>query len=78
MLAEIRRGGCAVSDRQITDDAISVAAPVRGPHGDVVASVSVVVHADGARPNALIPAVRIAGAGISRALGWQPPTGTSA
>jgi DNA-binding IclR family transcriptional regulator len=78
MLAEIRRGGCAVSDRQITDDAISVAAPVRGPHGDVVASVSVVVHADGVRPNALIPAVRIAGAGISRALGWQPPTGTSA
>jgi len=78
MLAEIRRTGCAVSDRQITDDAVSVAAPVRGPHGDVVASVSVVVHADGARPSALIPAVRIAGAGISRALGWQPPTGTSA
>lgn len=72
MLAEIRRGGCAVSDRQITDDAISVAAPVRGPRGDVVASVSVVVHAEGARPNALIPAVRLAGAGISRALGWQP------
>lgn len=71
MLAEIRHSGCAVSDRQITDDAISVAAPVRGPHGDVVASVSVVVHADGARPNALGPAVRLAGAGISRALGWQ-------
>ena len=30
---------------------------------------------DGVRPNALVPAVRIAGAGISRALGWQPPTG---
>lgn len=72
MLAEVRHAGCAVSDRQITDDALSVAAPVRGPHGDVVASVSVVVHADGARPNALIPAVRVAGAGISRALGWQP------
>ena len=71
MLAEIRHSGCAVSDRQITDDAISVAAPVRGPRGDVVASVSVVVHAAGARPNALIPVVRLAGAGISRALGWQ-------
>jgi DNA-binding IclR family transcriptional regulator len=72
MLAEIRHRGCAVSDRQITDDAVSVAAPVRGPHGDVVASVSVVVHAEGARPAALVPAVRLAGAGISRALGWQP------
>ncbi|WP_194891535.1 IclR family transcriptional regulator [Catenulispora pinisilvae] len=78
MLAEVRQCGCAVSERQITDDALSVAAPVRGPHGDVVASVSVVVHAVGARPNALIPAVRVAGAGISRALGWQPPTGASA
>ena len=71
MLAEIRHTGCAVSERQITDDAVSVAAPVRGPRGDVVASVSVVVHADGARPAALMPAVRLAGAGISRALGWQ-------
>lgn len=71
MLAEIRHTGCAVSDRQITDDAVSVAAPVRGPRGDVIASVSVVVHAQGARPSALIPAVRLAGAGISRALGWQ-------
>lgn len=72
MLAEVRHSGCAVSDRQITDDAVAVAAPVRGPHGDVVASVSVVVHAEGARPAALVPAVRLAGVGISRALGWQP------
>ncbi|CAG7612925.1 IclR family transcriptional regulator [Actinacidiphila bryophytorum] len=72
MLAEVRRGGCAVSDRQITEDALSVAAPVRGPHGEVVAAVSVVVPAAGARTPALVPAVRVAGRGISRALGWQP------
>ncbi|NGN62328.1 IclR family transcriptional regulator [Streptomyces sp. A7024] len=71
-LAEVRRAGCAVSDRQITEDALSVAAPVRGPRGDVVASVSLVVHAAGAQPPTLIPAVRLAGRGISRALGWQP------
>ncbi|MEO3763897.1 IclR family transcriptional regulator [Streptomyces sp. B5E4] len=71
-LAEVRRTGCAVSDRQITDDALSVAAPVRGPRGAVVASVSLVVHAAGAQPPALIPAVRLAGRGISRALGWRP------
>jgi DNA-binding IclR family transcriptional regulator len=72
MLAEVRRTGCAVSDRQITDDALSVAAPVRGPRGDVIAAVSVVVHVDQAKTFALIPAVRLAGLGISRALGWQP------
>ncbi|MCQ4214304.1 IclR family transcriptional regulator [Streptomyces longispororuber] len=72
MLAEVRRGGVAVSDRQITDDALSVAAPVRGPHGDVVAAVSVVVPVADARTPALIPAVQLAGRGISRALGWQP------
>ena len=32
LLAEARHTGYAVSDRQITDDALSVAAPVRGPH----------------------------------------------
>ncbi|MEV5609082.1 IclR family transcriptional regulator [Streptomyces sp. NPDC052225] len=72
MLAEVRRSGVAVSDRQITDDALSVAAAVRGPRGDVVAAVSVVVPYAGARTPALIPAVQLAGRGISRALGWQP------
>ncbi|MFD8568855.1 IclR family transcriptional regulator [Streptomyces sp. NPDC059639] len=72
MLAEVRRSGIAVSDRQITDDALSVAAPVRGPHGDVVAAVSLVVPVADARTPALVPAVRLAGRGISRALGWRP------
>ncbi|GKQ41872.1 transcriptional regulator [Streptomyces sp. A012304] len=72
VLAEVRRTDVAVSNRQVTDDALSVAAPVRGPGGTVVAAVSVVVpHAD-ARVPALIPTVRLAARGISRALGWQP------
>jgi DNA-binding IclR family transcriptional regulator len=70
VLAEVRRSGFAVSDRQITDDALSVAAPVRGPQGEVAAAVSVIVPCVGARPNTLAPAVRLAGLGISRALGW--------
>ncbi|MEU3246005.1 MULTISPECIES: IclR family transcriptional regulator [unclassified Streptomyces] len=71
-LAEVRRTGVAVSSRQVTDDAVSVAAPVRRAGGAVVAAVSVVVpwH-DGGVP-ALVPAVRLAARGISRALGWQP------
>jgi DNA-binding IclR family transcriptional regulator len=72
ILAEVRRSGCAVSERQITDDALSVAAPIRGPRGEVLAAVSVVVPAQSAQRHALIPAVRVAGLGISRALGWQP------
>jgi DNA-binding IclR family transcriptional regulator len=75
MLAEVRRNGCAVSDRQITEDALSVAAPVRGPRGRVEAAVSVVVPAAGARTAALVPVVRVAGRGISRALGWRPRPG---
>jgi DNA-binding IclR family transcriptional regulator len=72
MLADVRRTGCAVSDRQITEDALSVAAPVRGARGRVVAAVSVVVPVAGTRAPALVPVVRVAGRGISRALGWQP------
>ncbi|HXR73870.1 IclR family transcriptional regulator [Actinocrinis sp.] len=70
LLAEVRHCGFAMSDRQITDDALSVAAPVRDPRGEVIAAVSVIVPCAGARPNTLAPAVRLAGLGISRALGW--------
>ena len=71
-LAEVRRTGVAVSDRQITRDALSVAAPVRDPTGTVTAAISVVVPESGARVPVLVPAVRLAGRGISRALGWHP------
>ncbi|WP_236067917.1 IclR family transcriptional regulator [Streptomyces brasiliscabiei] len=72
VLAEVRRTGVAVSSRQVTEDALSVAAPVRGPGGAVVAAVSVVVPQVGAQVPVLTPAVRVAARGISRALGWQP------
>jgi DNA-binding IclR family transcriptional regulator len=78
VLAEVRRTGCAISDRQVTDDAVSVAAPVRGPKGDVTAAVSVVVPAEDAQTYALIPAVRVAARGISRALMWRPARGEGA
>ncbi|MCT9009533.1 IclR family transcriptional regulator [Streptomyces sp. NPDC054766] len=74
-LAEVRRTGVAVSIRQVTDDALSVAAPVRGADGAVVAAVSLVVPQADAQVPALIPAVRLAARGISRALGWRPTAG---
>jgi DNA-binding IclR family transcriptional regulator len=67
-LAEVRRRGYAVSDRQITDDAYSVAAPVTGPDGDCVASLSVVVPATDPHRAAWAHAVRAASYGISRDL----------
>ncbi|MFE9764036.1 IclR family transcriptional regulator [Streptomyces sp. NPDC005808] len=72
-LAEVRHAGVAVSSRQITEDALSVAAPVRGAGGRVIAAVSVVVPHSDAQVPVLIPAVRVAARGISRALGWRRP-----
>jgi len=68
VLAEVRRADAAVSDRQITEDAVSVAAPIRDAGGRVVAALSLVVPAT-ANPATLIPAVRMAARGTSRALG---------
>jgi DNA-binding IclR family transcriptional regulator len=74
-LAEVRRSGVAVSSRQVTVDALSVAAPVRGRDGTVAAAVSVVVPQLDEQIPVLIPAVRLAARGVSRALGWQPTAG---
>jgi DNA-binding IclR family transcriptional regulator len=71
LLAEVRRRGYAVSSRQVTMDAVSIAAPIFGPQRTVVASVSLVVQADTARPRTLAPVVQAAARGISRALGAQ-------
>jgi len=68
-LAEVRRTGVAVSDRQIELVALSVAAPVRGQRGDVVAALSVVVPAESSDVRAYVPVVRAAARGISRVLG---------
>lgn len=66
-LAAVRRTGYAVSDGQVTLDALSVAAPVRDA-GEVVAAVSLVVRADTATPVTLAPLVQAAARGISRTL----------
>jgi DNA-binding IclR family transcriptional regulator len=66
-LADVRRDGYAVSRGAVTDDAVSVAAPVTDLSGRVVAAVSLVVAIQDARPQALAPLVRTAARGISRA-----------
>jgi DNA-binding IclR family transcriptional regulator len=76
-LAEIRRTGVAISDRQVTDDALSVAAPIRDRGDAVVAAVSLVVAADTAMPAALIPVIAAAARGISRAVAAAGPSAWS-
>jgi DNA-binding IclR family transcriptional regulator len=76
-LAEVRRTGFALSDRQITDDAFSVAAPVAGPDSTCVASLSVVVPVTDPHRASWAPAVRAAANGISRQLRGQGPGGAS-
>ncbi|MBR8640244.1 IclR family transcriptional regulator [Streptomyces tuirus] len=66
-LAECRRTGVAVVHEEMSPDAHSVAAPVTDSKGRVVAALSV-VSVD-ARTHLLVPAVVLAGRGISRGLG---------
>ncbi|GIF26732.1 transcriptional regulator [Paractinoplanes tereljensis] len=71
-LAEVRRTGIAISERQITEDATSVAAPIRDAGGEVVAALSVVVRAADPQLDVVIPAVAMAARGITRDLARQP------
>jgi DNA-binding IclR family transcriptional regulator len=73
VLADVRRTGVAVSDRQVTLDAVSVACPIRDAANDVVAALSVVVRHGTVAPLALAPALRAASRGISRELGAPTP-----
>jgi DNA-binding IclR family transcriptional regulator len=67
-LADVRTSGFAVSDRQVTMDALSVAAPVHEGRGTVVAAVSLVVRYGSATPHTLAPLLRTSARAISRAL----------
>lgn len=77
ILAEVRRSGFALSDRQITDDAFSVAAPVLGPSKHCVAALSIVVPADDPHRASWAAAVRAAANGISRLLRDREPAAES-
>ena len=68
ILADVRTHGYAISDRQIELISTSVAAPVRGAQGDVVAALSIVAAARGLDPRSFAPAVVAAARGVSRQL----------
>jgi DNA-binding IclR family transcriptional regulator len=68
MLADVRTNGFAISDRQVTMDSLSVAAPINDGRGHVIAAVSLVVHHANTKPHALAPLVRTSARAISRVL----------
>ncbi len=76
LLAEVRRRGFAVSDRQIETISMSVAAPVWGARGQVVAALSVVIPAQ-SNPAGFAALVVSAARGISRSLGGLGESATS-
>jgi DNA-binding IclR family transcriptional regulator len=76
-LAEVRRVGFALSDRQVTDDAYSVAAPIRDVSGQCVAALSVVVPVTDPQRASWAPAVRAAAHGIARSLRGPAPAAAS-
>ncbi|MET0135280.1 MAG: IclR family transcriptional regulator [Kibdelosporangium sp.] len=71
VLAATRRDGYVVSDRQIEMITQSIAAPIRDGGNTVIAALSIVVPIE-TDAYTLVPAVRAAGHGISRAMGWRP------
>lgn len=73
ILADIRRDGYVISDRQIETISLSAAAPVRDRSRRVVAAVSVIAAARADRdPRLLVPAVRRTATAISARLPILP------
>ncbi|MET9994831.1 IclR family transcriptional regulator [Streptomyces mutabilis] len=68
LMAEIRQQGYAYCPGYVHVEALGIAAPVRGADGTVVAALSVIVP-DEPGAQAIVPVVRTAARGISRALG---------
>ena len=67
MLADVRTKGFGISDRQLSLDTLSVAAPVYDDRKRVVAAVSLVVR-HGISPQLLVPPLLTSARAISRAL----------
>jgi DNA-binding IclR family transcriptional regulator len=66
--ASAREQGYLVCDGFIDSAAMSIAVPVAGPNGAVVAALGIVIPSQGARPMTHVPVLLAAAKGISRVL----------
>ena len=71
VLANVRQSGVAVVRRDHPSRTVSVAAPIHGADGGVVAALSIVVPDAQTPAHELVPLVRAAARAISRSLGHQ-------
>ncbi|MDQ1054461.1 DNA-binding IclR family transcriptional regulator [Arthrobacter sp. SORGH_AS 212] len=71
LLAEVKQAGAAVVRRTHPSQTVSVAAPIRGAGGDVVAALSIVVPDAATQAHEMVPLVRASALAISRSLGHQ-------
>jgi DNA-binding IclR family transcriptional regulator len=71
VLADVRRAGYAISDRQINPEYVSVAAPICGSDGAVVAALSLIVPYAEPHGPSVAHLVQATARGISRALGFR-------
>lgn len=69
VLSEVRRTGYAISDRQVDEVHVTVAAPVFGADGTVIAALSVALTQPDVDGKNMIHLVRLTATSISRALG---------
>lgn len=69
VLADVRRTGIAVVDESITEHAVAVAAPIRGPRDRVIAALSVTLHRDLWVPGSVLPVLTTTARVISGRLG---------
>ncbi len=65
-LADVRRLGYAVTREEMTERAVSIAAPVHGPDGEVIAAISIVVDGRSAHVTHLAPIVTTVARSLSR------------
>jgi DNA-binding IclR family transcriptional regulator len=72
VLADVRRSGYAISDRQINPEYVSVAAPIYGEDNTVVAALSLIVPYTEPHGPSVAHLVQATARGISRALGARP------
>ncbi|WP_067568174.1 IclR family transcriptional regulator [Nocardia acidivorans] len=70
-LCEVRRTGVAFCAGHVNEPAAAIAVPLRAGGGRIVAALSLIVPNDESA-RTYVPAVRAAGHGISRALGFAP------
>jgi DNA-binding IclR family transcriptional regulator len=76
-LERIRRSGVSLDREEASIGLACVAAPIFGPNGAVVASMSVSGPVGRVSFDSLIPAIRAATLAVSRHLGYQPRTAPS-